>query len=544
MANKHVFAQQPKGKLFPTATGKNTAGLPTFERSGEEALATLALTSTFNGTYYSSEADQVNKTMELVSTCDPNFVAQVAFHAYAERRKDFPVFLCAWLSGQKVPLLFKRVFREIMHNATMIRKFVQIIRSGVVGRKSLGTLPKREVGRWLNERYSDTLLRELVGTNPTMRALIKLAHPKPKDAQRSQIFRYLCGYTYDLAALPELYQAFEAFKKAPEGKPVPPVDFRQLSALKLTLKQKKEIFHNGGFTFLRMNLNTAQRWGVMDDPGMVAYIASVLSDAEVVRKVGVYPYQLYTTYQAIKKAGETPEIIKTALKDALDASLQNIPHFEGRKLLICPDVSGSMHCPVSGHREGATTVTSCHEAAALVAAALLRKNPSARIMPFSDEVVDVDPSTFLGKSVFDVTAALSAIPSGRTRCAAPLDKARATKDNEELPDLIIFLSDYESNIVVGDTTLQGMKRTETLSAFLKLKARNPKAQMVCIDMTVPTAQECPSYAGTILNLAGWSDSMFDLIHGFVYHQSTMGLVDTIKKIQLFKDPLDVVPSPA
>ena len=53
---------------------------------------------------------------------------------------------------------------------------------------------------------------------------------------------------------------------------------------------------------------------------------------------------------------------------------------------MCPDVSGSMHSPVTGFRKGATTAVRCIDVAALVAAAVLRKNPDAEVIPFEDEV--------------------------------------------------------------------------------------------------------------------------------------------------------------
>ena len=47
----------------------------------------------------------------------------------------------------------------------MLRTYVQILRSGVVGRKSLRTAPKRLVREWLAARHEDALFRSSVGTN-------------------------------------------------------------------------------------------------------------------------------------------------------------------------------------------------------------------------------------------------------------------------------------------------------------------------------------------------------------------------------------------
>ena len=58
-----------------------------------------------------------------------------------------------------------------------------------------------------------------------------------------------------------------------------------------------------------------------------------------------------------------------------------MPAIDGQ-VYVCPDVSGSMQSPVTGHRKGATTAVRCVDVAALVAAAILRQNPTAEVLPF------------------------------------------------------------------------------------------------------------------------------------------------------------------
>ena len=65
--------------------------------------------------------------------------------------KDMPALLCALLSVNG-PGLLAEVFDRVIDSPKMLRNFVQIMRSGVVGRKSLGTLPKRLVLAWLEGR--------------------------------------------------------------------------------------------------------------------------------------------------------------------------------------------------------------------------------------------------------------------------------------------------------------------------------------------------------------------------------------------------------
>jgi len=74
----------------------------------------------------------------------------------------------------------------------------------------------------------------------------------------------------------------------------------------------------------------------------------------------------------------------------MQVATENVPEVEGR-VFVCPDVSGSRRAPATGYRQGAASKVRCVDAAALVSAALLRKNPSAGVLPFEQDVVDVSP---------------------------------------------------------------------------------------------------------------------------------------------------------
>jgi 60 kDa SS-A/Ro ribonucleoprotein len=52
-----------------------------------------------------------------------------------------------------------------------------------------------------------------------------------------------------------------------------------------------------------------------------------------------------------------------------------------------------------------------------------------------------------------------------------------------------------------------------MAEWEKLKARNPKARLVCIDLTPNTTTQAPDRKD-ILNIGGFSDTVFDLIAAF------------------------------
>jgi 60 kDa SS-A/Ro ribonucleoprotein len=82
------------------------------------------------------QLDEVNK---LVQQVRPEFLARLAVYSRESAyMKDMSAYLLACLL--KVDLnLFKTVFSRVVDNGKMLRNFVQIIRSGQVGRKSFGS---------------------------------------------------------------------------------------------------------------------------------------------------------------------------------------------------------------------------------------------------------------------------------------------------------------------------------------------------------------------------------------------------------------------
>ena len=98
----------------------------------------------------------------------------------------------------------------------------------------------------------------------------------------------------------------------------------------------------------------------------------------------MFPYQLMSACMAASDS--VPAIVRDALQEALELSLLNVPQIAGR-VVVCPDVSGSMSSPVTGYRGSATSSVRCIDVAALVAAAMLRKNPDAVVLPFEQSVV-------------------------------------------------------------------------------------------------------------------------------------------------------------
>ena len=419
--------------------------------------------------------------------------------------KDMPALLVAVLAG-KDKELFEQVFPRVIDNGKMLRNFVQIMRSGVTGRKSLGSLPKRMVREWFEKRDAEKVFKQSVGQSPSIADILKMVHPKPSDAEREALYGYFIGREIDPDKLPEIVQRFERFK-AGDTAEVPDVPFQMLTSLPLGNAEWTTIARNAPWQMTRMNLNTFQRHGVFADRAMVEVIAGRLRDREAIRRSRVFPYQLLTAFKAAEANNGIPREITEALQDAMEIAIENVPEMDG-KVWIFPDVSGSMRSAVTGYRPGATSTVRCIDVAALFAAAILRKNPTAEVMPFESNFVDVRLNP--RDSVMTNADKLSSLPAGGTNCSAPLRELNRRKADG---DVIIYVSDNESWIDSPAYGRFGGSPTETMKQWGEFKNRNLNAKLVCIDIQ-PNAHTQAQERTDILNVGGFSDQVFTLVSDF------------------------------
>ena len=149
MANTKLFTSARNAAAVPSAT--NHAGGAAYAYEARQKLAQLAMTGTLQDLFYVDAAPQLADICEVAKGVDDRFLAQAAVLARREgHMKDTPAFLLALLSTRS-PVLFAKAFGHVVDNGRMLRTFVQIMRSGQVGRTSLGTRPKRLVKDWLEQ---------------------------------------------------------------------------------------------------------------------------------------------------------------------------------------------------------------------------------------------------------------------------------------------------------------------------------------------------------------------------------------------------------
>jgi 60 kDa SS-A/Ro ribonucleoprotein len=532
MANSKLFKSKTRGRVAPATDTRNKAGGLAYKASGPKAiLAQLAATGFLRDTQHTKAEDQLKASITNLKKVGPRFIGQLAI--YSRQRgymKDMPAFLAAYLTtcGDEGRAVLRQIFPRVINNGKMVRNFVQILRSGQLGRKSLGSAPRKLVRDWLARSSDDYLFRASVGNDPSLADIIKMVHPKATTPQRNALYGYLIGRKFDSDNLPEIVQSFEAWKKGGGTGAVPKVDFRQLTSLPLTPAQWGQIAHDANWHMARMNLNTFARQGVFNIKGMDSVIAKKLADAETIKKAMVFPYQLLVAYQHAE--GNVPHKVREGLQDAMELATNNIPRYgDGTAILV--DNSGSMSGSITGygaHRQTASKVT-CKMVAGLIAASVVRTNKDGKVICFADSAWD---KGFNPRDSIITNAQKFGSGGGGTNISAAFHMLNKTKHKG---DLVILVSDMEtwaeSGCRYNDAYTRygwgnrygadGASGTGAQQEWNAYKVRNPNAKLVTIDVTANTGYKQFKDKGRsdILTIGGFNDTMWDVINDFALNQN-------------------------
>ncbi|MBN1854501.1 MAG: TROVE domain-containing protein [Pirellulales bacterium] len=548
MANSALFSSIKS--LLQRSDTSNEAGGRAYKLTPKHALAQLAATGCFNGVYYTSAEGQLDTLRTLIDQVDDNvYLAKLAFYA-RERAfmKDMPAALLCVLSKRDTALMH-RVFDRIVDNGRVLRTLFQMIRSGRFGRASLSSSLQRAFQRWLNEASVTKLLSASIGSDPSLRDVLRMARPTPKDNARRALFGWLTDKEVDKWApavetdLPAHVQALIAYRQADSAEAQAlilgdlPIRWDLLADAALSPLVWKAIARQMGPQALRMNLNTLLRHEVFAmgngkvDNEMIDYVAGRIADPDEIHRSRQFPYQYLTAY--LNSSDDVPQKIKAALHKAAEVACGNIPELPG-PVLIGLDTSGSMSCSVTGHRgRGATSKMRCVDVAALFAAAILRRNPDSIVIPFDTQAYDarVDPQD----SILSLSERLAKFGGGGTDCSLPLHEANTRYCKRPFAGAVL-VSDMEGWIYGGHPFAHGRHGAtgvvDEWHAFVKnqrlLGVQNPK--LISINLQAYTTVQAPE-RDDVLNIGGFSDAVFNTVASFL-EDDTDRFVREVESVEL------------
>ncbi len=534
MANKSLFASM-LGRL-PKANAVNEAGGRAYKLEPKHALAQVAATGTFGNAFYSTAETQLDEVLKLIDEVDDNqYLAKLALYAREQAfMKDMPAALLVALSVRDTELMH-RVFDRVVDNGRVLRTVFQMIRSGQFknkagkGRVGLSSSVQRAFQRWLNTASVGKLLSASIGNDPSLRDILRMARPTPKDNARRAMFGWLTDKSIDKwapateADLPVEVQSLIAYRDSESEEAqaliaggLDNVRWDLLSDAAKGPKVWTALARKMGPQALRMNLNTLLRHDVLATSAMVDYVADRIADESEIRRSKQFPYQYFAAY--LNADDNVPQKIKTALHKAAEIACGNVPELPG-PVVIGLDTSGSMSSAVTGNRgprngtQCATSKMRCIDVAALFAAAILRRNPDSVVIPFDTSAYNakIDPND----SILSIAERLAKYGGGGTDCSLPLVAANQKHAKRKFAG-IVLVSDNESWVGTGRHGSTGVMTA--WEAFVanqrKLAGKQASPKLVNIDLQpYQTVQACER--ADIMNIGGFSDVVFNVISAFL-----------------------------
>jgi 60 kDa SS-A/Ro ribonucleoprotein len=539
--NKRLF-QGTRGPQLPAADTENVAGGRAITLDPKTAIAQFAMTATFPeaGTYYSSAEAQLLRVLEYSEAVgDDSFVAKLAAYArHKGKMKDVPLVLLSQLFTRS-PEHAEVILPTVADSPPQLRKVVQIMRSGVTGRKSLGTRPKRLLTEQLHSFGLPRLIRQgLVGNNPSLADVVKILHPSPPTDSWRAFYGWLLGREHDASLLPEQLQQLAAFKEDPANAPIPQgIEFLQLTAMIGDAPERwADLLPTMSWTQVFKTLATWSRRDCFDIPDFADMVIDKLRNEAHVRNSRQFPHALFKAFKTVELVGKSnpnyygparaqsandkpiPPRVLNAVSCCVDYSLANAPVLPGVGVLFV-DVSGSMGAPIGSDmsaysRDG--IFLSRAEVAGLFAASSLKANPESTVIGFGDRAAVLPVRSADSTVTIAQQCSRNHSLGHGTNMSSAFGILHSHVRNGMAPAYVIVFSDMQtwadSSSHRSSWTLPQERWREI--QHLVTQAGHPKPLLICWNLAGDDATT-QAVGDDVLNIAGFSDALWDAAGAFL-----------------------------
>ena len=457
MARMNTRGSKPRNMAntpVNTTTGRafTAEGGMGWQRTPKGELFLAAVTSLNEDTFYETADERVNRIQTL--TTDPEIV----------NSPEWALGMVRWLRQEvglrSIPTVVAISVVKARLDAGLTGTNRQIIEAAI-GRldeasdmiagwmslygRNIPSCVRRGVADALRARLSERSYLKWLGRmnsgSVSLRDVINLTHPKPKDKTQTALIKLALDESYgqkgDDKQLPIIRarRQFLAMDRDAQISVLTGPD-AQDTIRKAALTHEviagaigtipadvwETLVPNMGYMALRMNLRRIEASGA--SRALIATINERLSDVDEAAKSRTMPVAFYAAHK------NAPLAFAAALQDAANASLENVPALKGRTLVLL-DRSGSMSYPMS-----AKSSLSCQDTANVFASALAIRGESVRVVAFDDHMEDVKVAST------DLLRVVDQMPTARGCTYTPDAVAYAHKKGEKY-DRIIILTDEQ-----------------------------------------------------------------------------------------------------
>lgn len=461
----------------------NKAGGEAFSLDDQFSFAFATLTSFLKDKFYSSENEQADTICKGVKNLDKTFVAKTALYARNEAgMRSVSHLIAAELANQvKGKEWTRSFFDKIVHRVDDMMEIAACYFTKY-GKPMPNAMKKgfaKAIGRF--DEYALAKYRG-EGSAVSLVDLVNLIHPKPTDKNAEAIRKLVKG---------EL-KSFDTWEKDVSATGQVAENEEQLKELKgdawRNLIKERKIKY---FALLR-NLRNILEFA----PDCIDDVCEMLTNEEQIKQSLVMPFRFLSAIKAVEQCsfGSERKVLQ-AINKAIDISLNNVPKFDGKTLVVL-DSSGSM--------DGQPA-----EIGSLFSAVLYKTN-DCDFMTFSDNAKyqtlnPMDSTITLARSMDFI--------SGGTNFHSIFNTANKAYDR------IIILSDMQGWVGYNAPT-------RTFNTYKQKYNCNPK--VYSFDLQGYGTVMFPQ--NNIYCLAGFSDKTFDILG--LLEKDRNALINTINSVEL------------
>ena len=533
--NEKKVAKQP--------TEVNFMGEKAFKMGNKEELVSTVMTTFLQNEYYEKEDDKVSRIQSLLSKVDPLFAAKLAIYARNEGNLRSVTHL---VSAEIAKYIGGTDWAKRFYNKIVVRPDdMSEILSAYAHINGMGQKDIKKIPNAIKRGFKAALERldayqldkyKMNNRSVSMIDLIRLFHPKGTDKNAEAFKRVVNGETLD-----DLYETKilekEMTKAGKETKDA-------------TLEEKNEAKREAIAEVLDnvkgmpiMNLIRNLRNIILYAPDKVDDACAQLRVEKKILNSRLLPFRFATAYSEIEKmrynerktdthiafesdiktsslTNEQFDECKTkvldALEDAIQYSVANIPELDGNVAILI-DHSASVRGDGGGSsRVSAFSKTNSAMIGNLFGSMMAYRQKNVYIGLFGDKLINVPMKRDMKLLDFNKYSYDIGDKCGGGTETGIYDFIKTCVTEKKKVDNIVVFSDcqignkyYRFTPWYGSSSEQESKHFHEL--FKEFRKINPNCNWIVVNLRQSGGTSVFDKSQRILNIAGWSDKIFDVI---------------------------------
>lgn len=531
-----------KEEVKPTA--KNFMNEDAFLLKPKEELVSTVMTTFLQDSYYEREGKIVKRITDLVEKVDPLFAAKLAIYVRNEGNLRSVSHLVSALLAKYVGGTDwgKRFYNRIVVRPDDMSEIV----SAYANLNGMGLNDLKKIPNSIKKGFKEALERldayqidkyKMQNREVSLIDLVRLFHPKGNQKNAEAYKRLVNG-----ESLADLYESKVLEKEMTKA---------GQTTKGATQEEKMEAKREAITAVLDnvkgmpvMNLLRNLRNILLYAPDKVADACHQLTIEKKILNSRLLPFRFATAYSEIEnvmytdtkakptssivfeseeskqlvtesKFNELKQNLLDAIEGAIEIACQNIPELEGNCAILVDD-SGSMRGDAGGHsRVSAFSKTNSSMIAHLFASMMAWRQHDVYVGLFGDKLIQVPYKRNVKLLDFNKESYnIGARCGGATENGIYTFLENVVAENKKIDNIIVF-SDCQIgrgyNFTAWYGNSYGTRSEHFHELFKKFRKINPNANFIVVNLRQSGGTSVFDKSQRILNIAGWSDKIFDTI---------------------------------